>query len=529
MKTRLIDSSMVGTVEEAVDIISNILETSKEYSNIGTAMEGTILLWNEGARHSYGYEAEEVVDKLNGSILQAPEDVLSGKHPEMLKEALREGKWEGTLRRIQRNGVHFTARMVVRPRFDLSGKPIGYLYISKDISEETRLEAQLESSYNSLREQVVQRQNAESALLQAHREVIVRANEVEHTTSQVRHLAEMSDLLQSCGSSEEAHQVAQRALQQFFPEESGVVYRSDQPGGSLETFASWNNANLMSNESFEPQQCWALRRGRPHAIGADSAAIKCAHVKDRKQGGSICIPMVGQGQSFGIFHLAWIGADSAQHPHSREDREKLATAVADIIALAVSNVRLREALKDQTIRDPLTGLYNRRYLEDSLHCEVCRARRSRGSIGIIVIDIDNFKQFNDSFGHPMGDQLLRALGAYLKLQIRPEDIPSRYGGEEFTLVLPGASREIVNDRAEKLRKGFRNLPLNFGVGLVDAVETISLSLDVAVFPEHGETANGVLNAAERALYEAKKRGKDRVMFAALEIGAGIAARPLLPS
>ena len=131
MKTRLIDSSMVGTLEEAVDIISTTLEASKEYCVIGTAMEATILLSNEGARHSYGYEAEEVVGKLNGSILQAPEDVLSDKHPEMLNEALREEKWVGTLRRIRRNGVHFTARMVVRPRFDFSEKPIGYLYISK--------------------------------------------------------------------------------------------------------------------------------------------------------------------------------------------------------------------------------------------------------------------------------------------------------------------------------------------------------------------------------------------------------------
>jgi diguanylate cyclase (GGDEF)-like protein/PAS domain S-box-containing protein len=517
VKTCLFDSSMNRTLEEAVDLLGNILEASAEYSTVGAAMDGTIVLWSAGAHRMYGYEADEVVGKLNGSLLHAPEEVLSGKLSESVNAAIEEGKWEGTRRRIRRNGEHFTARMIVRPRLDSSGKAIGYLMISTDISEELRHAAQLESTYQSLREQVLLRQNAESALLQAHREVIVRAKEVEQTTSQVRHLAEMSDLLQSCGSSDEAHQVAQRALQQFFPEEAGIIYLSGQPGSSLETFASWNSANLMSSDSFEPQQCWALRRGRPHVIGIDSAAIRCAHVKERKQGGSICIPMVGQGQSFGVFHLAWAETNSEEHPHRREDREKLATAVADIIALAVSNVRLREALKDQTIRDPMTGLYNRRYLEDSLHREVCRARRSGASIGIIMIDIDNFKLFNDSFGHPMGDQLLRALGTYLKVQVRPEDIPSRYGGEEFTLVLPGASREIIRARAEKLRKGFRNLPLNFGVGLVDAVETLSLSLGVAIFPEHGDSANGVLKAADRALYEAKKTGKDRVVFAQTDV------------
>lgn len=513
MKTNLFDRSVLGTVQDATDIINSILEESTEFLIIGTAMDGTIQLWNEGARRVYGYEAEEVLGKLKGSLLNAPETVLNGKLEEMLSAAIQEGKSEGTLQRVRRNGEQFSARMVIRPRHDSSGMPIGYLLISKDISEEIRLAAQLESIYHDLREQVSQRQNAESALLQAHREVIVRADEVEHTNSQVRHLAEMSDLLQSCASSEEAHQVAQRALQQFFPEEAGIIYLSSQPGGSLETFASWNSAMLMSNETFEPHQCWALRRGRAHVIGADSAAIRCAHLKERKQGGSICIPMIGQGQSFGVFHLAWAETDLTRHPRGREDREKLATAVADIIALAVSNVRLREALKDQTIRDPLTGLYNRRYLEDSLHREVCRARRSGASIGIIMIDIDNFKQFNDTFGHPMGDQLLRALGTYLKVQVRPDDIPSRYGGEEFTLVMPGASREIIRERAEKLRKGFRNLPLNFGAGLVEAVETLSLSFGIAMFPEHGDNANGVLKAADQALYEAKKSGKDRIIFA----------------
>ena len=114
--------------------------------------------------------------------------------------------------------------------------------------------------------------------------------------------------------------------------------------------------------------------------------------------------------------------------------------MAETIALAVSNVRLREALREQTIRDPLTRLYNRRYLEDSLNREISRARRAGSSVGIIMIDIDNFKLFNDSLGHPMGDQLLCSLGTYLNARVRPEDIPSRLGGDEFTVLLSGASR-----------------------------------------------------------------------------------------
>jgi diguanylate cyclase (GGDEF)-like protein len=223
--------------------------------------------------------------------------------------------------------------------------------------------------------------------------------------------------------------------------------------------------------------------------------------------------MVGQGQSLGVFHLAWPEINSEPSATLLEKRLSLATGVADIIALAISNVRLREALKDQTIHDPLTGLYNRRYLEDSLHREICRARRTGISVGIIMLDVDNFKQFNDSFGHPLGDQLLRALGIYLKGLVRPEDIPCRFGGEEFTLVLPGASRDISYERAEKARKGFRNLHVDEGMDLSAAAETISLSGGVAVYPEDGDDASQVLKAADRALYRAKASGKDCVMLA----------------
>jgi diguanylate cyclase (GGDEF)-like protein/PAS domain S-box-containing protein len=513
LKERLFDSSMLTTVQEAVDFINSILESSTEHSIIGKNLDGMIELWNEGARRLYGYEAHEVVGKLNFTLLYPAEDVQNGVPGEMIEGALRDGKWEGTVRLLRKNGDLFKARVVLTPRLDASGTPAGFLLISKDIPNEIHAHGELGSINGDLREQVTQRQNAESALLKAHQEVIARSSEMEQTTNQMRQLAEMSDLLQSCASSSEAHQVAEKALRQFFPLEAGAIYLSGPAGGSLEAFASWNNSNLQTTESFERQECWALRRGRPHIFGSSSTSIRCAHVKDKEPVGTICAPMVGQGQSLGVFHLAWPETNSVPSTALREKRQNLATGVADIIALAISNVRLREALKDQTIHDPLTGLYNRRYLEDSLHREICRARRTGISVGIIMLDVDNFKQFNDSFGHPIGDQLLRALGTYLKGLVRPEDIPCRFGGEEFTLVLPGASRDIAYERAEKARKGFRNLRLNDTLDFGAAAETISLSGGVAVYPEDGDDAGQVLKAADRALYRAKTGGKDCVMLA----------------
>ncbi len=523
MKSSLLDRSILATPEQALEFVTNILESSTEYSLIATDLDGTILLWNEGARRLYQYEPEEVIGRLNATQLNSPDETRDTQ--ELFVSTLRDGKWEGTLRRRRKTGEEFVARAALTPRLDAARQPIGFLIISSDVSEETRVTAQLETANRELREQIAQRQNAENALLHAHKELELRARGLEQSALQMKLLTEMSELLQSCVSSEEARGVAQQALQKFFPWESGTIYLNSEFGGMVESFASWNSAIRTSKETFEPQECWALRRGRPHIIGDDESATRCIHVLNKDQGGSICVPMIGQGQSLGVFHVSWEATGPAQDPGRAEDRVRLALALADTLALAVSNVRLREALKEQTIRDPLTRLYNRRYLEDSLGREVSRAKRAGTSIGIIMLDVDNFKQFNDSFGHPIGDRLLRALGDYLKARVRPGDIPSRYGGEEFTLILPEASMEIVRERAESLREGFSQIPLHLGTAVAKIPQALSLSCGVAIFPEHGTTAEEILRAADEALYQAKRAGKNRVVIAAGSANApALAAR-----
>ncbi len=138
-KARLFDSSIVGTAQEAVDFITNILESSTEYSVIAKDLAGKILLWNEGARRLYGYEPGEVIGKANSSILHTSQDVEAGVPAQIMQAAIKQGKWEGTLTRRRKNGDQFTARLVLTPRHDPTGKPIGFLLISKDISDEIRL------------------------------------------------------------------------------------------------------------------------------------------------------------------------------------------------------------------------------------------------------------------------------------------------------------------------------------------------------------------------------------------------------
>ncbi len=147
MPSKLFDSTVIHDPEGAVEFIANILESSTEYSIIGKDLDGKILLWNEGARRIYGYEPEEVVGRANSEILHTPEDIVAGKPREIMEAALADGKWEGTLDRVRKNGHHFTARVVITPRRDAAGRAIGFLLISKDISNEIHLTEELKAAH----------------------------------------------------------------------------------------------------------------------------------------------------------------------------------------------------------------------------------------------------------------------------------------------------------------------------------------------------------------------------------------------
>ena len=167
-------------------------------------------------------------------------------------------------------------------------------------------------------------------------------------------------------------------------------------------------------------------------------------------------------------------------------------------------------LREQSVRDHLTGVYNRRYMEETLERELRRASRRDSSLGIIMLDIDDFKRFNDTYGHAAGDAILRELGALLLGHIRREDITARYGGDEFIVILPDASREVTVERAERLCEHFQHIHTQYEG---QTLEVVSLSLGVVVFPEHGSTSIVLLKAADDALYCAKKEGRNRVVIA----------------
>lgn len=176
----------------------------------------------------------------------------------------------------------------------------------------------------------------------------------------------------------------------------------------------------------------------------------------------------------------------------------------------MADLRLRETLRNESVRDALTGLYNRRFMEETLEIEERRALRHGTAIGVIMLDIDHFKRFNDTYGHEAGDAVLRAIGQFLQDHVRDGDIACRFGGEEFTIILPGAGIDVARERGERLRERLSHLEINLADGQVGHV---TASLGTAAFPLHGQSCQAVIKVADEALYQAKKQGRNRMVVA----------------
>ena len=315
-------------------------------------------------------------------------------------------------------------------------------------------------------------------------------------------LNRMGELLQACVTEEEAYTVVGRFVSQFFPDDPGAVFVISASRNIVEARAVWTATASPDLAVFKPEECWALRRGRMHVVESTATGLLCSHVPQPAPASYLCVPMIAQGESLGILYLG------AREHGWTEGQQRLAATVADQLGLAVANLKLRETLRNQSIRDPLTGLFNRRYLEETLERELRRADRTHGALGVVMIDLDHFKTFNDTYGHDAGDMLLRELGRLLQTSIRGGDVACRYGGEEFLLIMPGADVDITRKRAEHLRDAVQHLFVSYHG---QSVGSVTMSAGVAAFPQHGTTSETLVQAADAALYRAKGEGRDRVV------------------
>lgn len=319
-------------------------------------------------------------------------------------------------------------------------------------------------------------------------------------------LAKMGELLQSCMTREEVFTAALGFAPKIFPARRGALALFNASRTSLDIAGQWHDCRLPV-QSFEPESCWALRTGHPHLVPAGDTTAPCPHAAGVKSS-YLCVPILAQGEALGILHIQ----ATEDQPKLGEAEMSFKTTFAAQVGLSVANIRLRDALRAQSTKDPLTGLYNRRYLGEMLEREIRRAARAEQPLGILMLDLDHFKKFNDTYGHDAGDAVLRETASFLVRSIRAEDFVCRYGGEEFVVVLPTADLRVAGMRAEAIRSRLRDLVIMHqgrSLGLVTA------SIGVAALPLHGTTEKDILQAADAALYRAKKAGRDRVVVAEL--------------
>jgi diguanylate cyclase (GGDEF)-like protein len=357
-----------------------------------------------------------------------------------------------------------------------------------------------------------QRDQVDQSLQETNGRLRDMVQEYRRVNQEISLINDLADQLHACFTNEEAFQIIARLMPQLFPGFSGDVLMLSASVNYLETKVSWGT--LPSDHAvIDPQACWALRRGRAYQMRDPDRDILCDHLSHPLAAGYLCVPLVAHGETLGIFHLrAQAPEDGAVSVPAvfSEDLQRLVRTVADHLALSLGNLKLQDVLRYQAIRDPLTGLYNRRFMLETLEREVFRMKRKETPMSVIMLDLDHFKRFNDTFGHSAGDDLLKAIGNLLLHHVRKEDVACRYGGEELTLIFPETSIDTACARAEELRRNVEEFhPKYLGEGL----GSITVSMGVAVYPEHGQTPEALLKAADEALYQAKRQGRNRVVAA----------------
>ncbi len=443
-------------------------------------LEGNITSLNKAAERITGYARAEVLHRKLTDLVSP--DSLETARKMMERQIAGENRATYELEILTKEGQR-VALEISTHIISREGKPVGAQGIARDVTE---------------------RKKTEEALQQTKENLEAWVHELEQRTREITLLNEMADMLRACLSTEEAYDVIVRVARQIFPGHAGGLYVITPSRNLVEAVAVWGGF-APDERVFASDECWGLRRGRVHWVEDTAAGLVCKHLHEPLPDGYLCVPMMAQSEALGVLYLT-----QPAHTRMTEAKRRLAMAMAEHIAMSLSNLKLHETLRSQSIRDPLTGLFNRRFMEESLDLELRRAIRSQRPLGVIMLDLDRFKHFNDTYGHEAGDTLLRELGSLLQTNIRAEDIACRYGGEEFTLILPEGNAEAIRQRAEALRDAIKRMEvLHRGQSL----GRISASMGVAIFPEHGRTRDALLQAADAALYHSKGRGGDVVSMA----------------
>lgn len=322
-------------------------------------------------------------------------------------------------------------------------------------------------------------------------------------------LSELDEWLQSCKSLSELFEVVSKFMPNLLPSTEGELYLYSNSRDVLDGACTWGEA--VAHEHIAPDSCWALRRGRGYHYDANGLGLQCSHFRDHQREqvpeNSLCVPIVAHGDTVGLMHVVY--------PHELDKTVvksgyEFALQCGEHISLAIANVKLRDELHDQSTKDPLTRLFNRRYFLEVMRTEASMATRKNTDFALLSFDADKFKSFNDNHGHDAGDMVLRAISDKMLELYTDGETPCRFGGEEFSVLLPNTSLSSAKTVAEVLRSAIEETKVRYGA---NELPPVSISVGVSSFKEHGPLPQDMLNAADRALYQAKKDGRNCVRCA----------------
>lgn len=356
---------------------------------------------------------------------------------------------------------------------------------------------------------------SEQSLMETNEKLEKTYQELKNHDAEVSLLNEMENALQACNSINETFRIIKINCQKLLPTTAGIVYLINPSRNYLEIATDWNSPTI-TEKIFSPQQCWGLRKGKNYFYLNSEINIPCEHIGSHVSQPYICAPLLAQNEVIGLLYISFINTENLSEDEIKNifsKHEALLKNLTVQLALAIANIQLRETLKTRSVRDPLTGLYNRAYLNEFLERDLERAHRNNMKIAVVMMDIDHFKRINDQYGHEAGDLVLKEIGKLLQANIRGSDISCRYGGEEFLIILYDSDIDGVISRIEQIRILISQMKSNQN-GL--PLEKITASFGLAISPEHGDHSEVLIAAADQALYQSKKNGRNQLTIYKIE-------------
>ncbi|KTD54787.1 GGDEF domain-containing protein [Legionella quateirensis] len=341
----------------------------------------------------------------------------------------------------------------------------------------------------------------EHKILALNNKTISTLNELTLLEKNEKLVNKLNGMLQLCITMDETYPRINLIAQELFSGFNGALSVLNKTNNSLETVIQWGNDKILKNV-FSPEDCFSIREGSITIIDDPKSWVACSHYLTTPIGGYMVLPLFVQNELLGVIHLA--AQSTIPIPKHLQDT---ALTFSNMVKIALSNIKLRETLREQSLRDALTGLYNRRYINEYLPNELAKIMRTKSTLIIIMMDLDDFKKFNDNYGHEAGDEVLKLIGQIINQNFRVSDTACRFGGEEFLITMSHSELDTCIKRLKEFQKTIKSKSIFFNNQILPFV---TISIGVAVAPMHGSTMDELIQAADHALYTAKKLGKDRV-------------------